>query len=233
MRDGAVSSPFRRASPCAYCVERVSLLCRAGRRPVEAPIGQDSTSAEEDSTLVGVPTSTPLRALRTTEHGLDLVACGNQSIGLSHRELLSGLGLGCVDESADLIAGLPPPRRGWSQLARWCPGVPARVHDIDAREVEREADVLGVSSRTVRRLRWRYERYGYEGLLDHRLRRPSARAIPVAEVQRILQLYRFENMRLKRLLNGELMRRLSTPRKSILDTPATYAYIGASLSGLS
>jgi helix-turn-helix protein len=46
------------------------------------------------------------------------------------------------------------------------------------------ADVLGVSPRTVRRLRWRYERYGYDGLLDHRRRRPSARAVPVAEVQR-------------------------------------------------
>jgi transposase len=52
------------------------------------------------------------------------------------------------------------------------------------------ADVLGVSPRTVRRLRWRYEQYGYDGLLDHRRRRPSARAVPVAEVQRLLQLYR-------------------------------------------
>lgn len=28
------------------------------------------------------------------------------------------------------------------------------------------ADVLGVSPRTVRRLRWRYERYGYDGLVE-------------------------------------------------------------------
>jgi transposase len=52
------------------------------------------------------------------------------------------------------------------------------------------ADVLGVSPRTVRRLRWRYERYGYDGLFDHRRRRPSPRAVPVAEVQRLLRLYR-------------------------------------------
>src|SRR6266852_3814732 len=52
------------------------------------------------------------------------------------------------------------------------------------------ADVLGVSPRTVRRLRWRYERYGYDGLVDHRRRRPSPRAVPVAEVQRLLRLYR-------------------------------------------
>jgi transposase len=52
------------------------------------------------------------------------------------------------------------------------------------------ADVLGVSPRTVRRLRWRYERYGYDGLFDHRCRRPSPRAVPLAEVQRLLRLYR-------------------------------------------
>ena len=49
------------------------------------------------------------------------------------------------------------------------------------------ADVLGVSPRTVRRLRWRYERYGYDGLVDHRRRRPSPRAVPLAEVQRLLR----------------------------------------------
>jgi transposase len=52
------------------------------------------------------------------------------------------------------------------------------------------ADVLGVSPRTVRRLRLRYEQYGYDGLFDHRRRRPSPRAVPLAEVQRILRLYR-------------------------------------------
>ena len=52
------------------------------------------------------------------------------------------------------------------------------------------ADVLGVSPRTVRRLRWRYERYGYDGLFDHRRRRPSPRAVPLAEVQRLVRLYR-------------------------------------------
>ena len=51
------------------------------------------------------------------------------------------------------------------------------------------AEVLGVSARTVRRLRLRYEHRGFDGLFDHRRRTPSPRCAPVAEVQRILQLY--------------------------------------------
>jgi transposase len=51
------------------------------------------------------------------------------------------------------------------------------------------ADVLGVSPRTVRRLRLRYQHVGYDGLFDRRRRR-SPRAVPVEEVQRVLRLYR-------------------------------------------
>jgi transposase len=52
------------------------------------------------------------------------------------------------------------------------------------------AEVLGVSARTVRRLRRRYELHGFTGLYDHRHHRPSPRAVPLAEVQRLLRLYR-------------------------------------------
>lgn len=51
------------------------------------------------------------------------------------------------------------------------------------------ADVLGVSARTVRRLRLRYQHVGYDGLFDRRRRR-SPRAVPLDEVQRVLRLYR-------------------------------------------
>ena len=53
----------------------------------------------------------------------------------------------------------------------------------------RVAEVLGVSARTVRRLRLRYAQWGYDGLYDRRRAQPSPRRAPVAEVQRILQLY--------------------------------------------
>jgi len=52
------------------------------------------------------------------------------------------------------------------------------------------ADILGLSPRSVRRWRARYERHGYDGLLDRRHGRPSARRVPLAEVERVLRLYR-------------------------------------------
>ena len=52
------------------------------------------------------------------------------------------------------------------------------------------AEILGCSARTIRRLRLRLQRYGYEGLFDRRRRLPSPKRAPVAEVQRVLALYR-------------------------------------------
>ena len=52
------------------------------------------------------------------------------------------------------------------------------------------AHILGFSARTMRRWKWRYEHYGYDGLFDRRRRRPSPKRVPVEEVERILRLYR-------------------------------------------
>jgi transposase len=52
------------------------------------------------------------------------------------------------------------------------------------------ADVLRMSPRTLRRLRWRYEQHGYEGLFDRRRKVPSPKRAPFSQVQRVLQLYR-------------------------------------------
>lgn len=52
------------------------------------------------------------------------------------------------------------------------------------------ADVLGVSPRTVRRMRGKFQRDGAQGLLDRRRQRPSPRRVPLAELQRVLRLYR-------------------------------------------
>src|SRR6266705_6151299 len=52
------------------------------------------------------------------------------------------------------------------------------------------ADILGYSPRTIRRIRWRLQHYGYDGLFDRRQQTPSPKRAPVAEVQRLLALYR-------------------------------------------
>lgn len=52
------------------------------------------------------------------------------------------------------------------------------------------ADILRMRPRSLRRWRARYEREGYDGLLDRRTNTPSPRRAPAVEVRRVLQLYR-------------------------------------------
>jgi hypothetical protein len=52
------------------------------------------------------------------------------------------------------------------------------------------AEILGRSPRSIRRLRWLLEHRGYDGLFDRRRQTPSPKRAPVAEVQRLLALYR-------------------------------------------
>ena len=54
----------------------------------------------------------------------------------------------------------------------------------------RAADILGMSARTLRRWRERYERFGYVGLVDKRRQSPSVRRVAAPEVGRLLRLYR-------------------------------------------
>lgn len=52
------------------------------------------------------------------------------------------------------------------------------------------ADILGISSRSMRRWRARYEGYGYDGLYDRRKKMPSPKKVPMEEVKKVLRLYR-------------------------------------------
>jgi transposase len=52
------------------------------------------------------------------------------------------------------------------------------------------AEILGMSDRQLRRWRNRWSKYGYDGLFDYRMRRPSPRRVPLAEVEKVLTLYR-------------------------------------------
>ncbi len=51
-------------------------------------------------------------------------------------------------------------------------------------------EILGWQPRTLRRWRLRYQQRGYDGLWDRRRQQPSPRRAPVAEVARIVRLYR-------------------------------------------
>jgi transposase len=54
------------------------------------------------------------------------------------------------------------------------------------------AEIIGVSCRTMRRWKRRYEEYGYDGLFDRRTQRPSPRRVPMETVEKVLLLYREE-----------------------------------------
>jgi transposase len=52
------------------------------------------------------------------------------------------------------------------------------------------AEIIGVSDRTMRRWRERYQEGGYDGLYDRRKRRPSPRRIAMKTAEKVLRLYR-------------------------------------------
>jgi len=54
------------------------------------------------------------------------------------------------------------------------------------------AEIIGVSCRTMRRWKHRYEVCGYDGLFDRRRQRPSPKRVPLKQVQDVLRLYQEE-----------------------------------------
>src|SRR6202045_2649273 len=52
------------------------------------------------------------------------------------------------------------------------------------------AEIIGISDRQMRRWRERYEEFGFRGLFDRRRGKPSPKRVPVATLERVLQLYR-------------------------------------------
>lgn len=52
------------------------------------------------------------------------------------------------------------------------------------------AEILGVTDRSLRRWRKRYEEHGYDGLYDRRKGRPSPKRIAVKTLEQVLELYR-------------------------------------------
>jgi hypothetical protein len=52
------------------------------------------------------------------------------------------------------------------------------------------AEILGITDRHMRRIRERYEQFGYHGLFDRRRGKLSPKRVPVATVEKVLGLYR-------------------------------------------
>jgi transposase len=97
-------------------------------------------------------------------------------------------------------------KSGWEKLG----GVKDTEEQIPAAEMERmmkiqdvilkamagklrwweAAEIIGVTDRTMRRWRERYQEHGYSGLWDHRKRSPSPKRIAVEVLEKVLQLYR-------------------------------------------
>ena len=52
------------------------------------------------------------------------------------------------------------------------------------------AEIIGISDRSMRRWRERYEEFGFRGLFDRRRGKPSPKRVPLAVVEQVLALYR-------------------------------------------
>ena len=50
-------------------------------------------------------------------------------------------------------------------------------------------EIIGLCDRQMRRWKERYEEFGYDGLFDRRLGKPSPKRVPLATVEEILRLY--------------------------------------------
>ena len=87
-------------------------------------------------------------------------------------------------------------RRGMESYPRAAVERAMKVQEVILRAIAKKitwfqaAEIAGLSCRHMRRLRWRYENYGYDGLLDRRRGLPSERRVPLALVEQVLGLYR-------------------------------------------
>jgi transposase len=71
-----------------------------------------------------------------------------------------------------------------------------KIQDIILRAISKEinwvqaAEIIGISPRQMRRMKQRYEEYGYDGLYDRRRGKPSPKRVPLETVEKVLTLYR-------------------------------------------
>jgi transposase len=70
-----------------------------------------------------------------------------------------------------------------------------KVQEVILRAMAKEftgwqaAEIIGISDRSMRRWKERYEEHGYDGLLDRRRGKPSPKRVPLKMAEEVLQLY--------------------------------------------
>ena len=71
-----------------------------------------------------------------------------------------------------------------------------RVQDVMLQAITKKitwwqaAEILGKSPRSIRRWKRNYEKFGYKALFDQRKGKPNWRRAPIAEVEKVIRLYR-------------------------------------------
>jgi transposase len=71
-----------------------------------------------------------------------------------------------------------------------------KIHEVIMRAIDKRitwleaAEIIRVSPRQLRRWRAGWEKYGYDGLFDRRLGKPSPKRVPVETVAEVMRLYR-------------------------------------------
>src|SRR5215469_4267539 len=86
------------------------------------------------------------------------------------------------------------------------------------------AEILGFTDRHLRRMRERYQEFGYDGLFDRRRGKPSPKRVPLATVEAVLGLYREKYFDLN-------VRHFHEKLKSEHQIGLSYSWVKASLQG--
>jgi len=86
------------------------------------------------------------------------------------------------------------------------------------------AEILGISDRSMRRWRQRYQTHGYDGLFDRRRGKPSPKRVPWEQAEEVLQLYREKYFDLN-------VRHFHEKLREVHGIPLSYTWVKLALQG--
>ena len=86
------------------------------------------------------------------------------------------------------------------------------------------AEILGISDRSMRRWRQRYQAHGYDGLFDRRRGQPSPKRVLLKQAEEVLQLYREKYFDLN-------VRHFHEKLREVHGIPLSYTWVKLALQG--